>query len=147
MIRALLVAALLMVPFTASAAGLTGLWVGYYQYENNERVPMSVAIQSKEERFLGQMIEPQTFGDTLDVGMPAVISGKVEGASVSFDKAYFSELESLQPITLKDGAIPVHYTLTLSDDGQTMTGKWSLRGMTGTAVFKRITSRKVDEMR
>ncbi|MGB2337625.1 MAG: hypothetical protein ACPH5V_09950, partial [Alcanivorax sp.] len=137
---------LLLVSFNASAAGLTGLWVGYYSYADNHRVPMSVAIQSDGQQFIGQMIEPNTSKNPSDVGRPAIIFGTINGTAVMFDKAYFSDVESTNPVILKDDAKRVRYQLQTADNGRTLFGRWSVGGMSGRATFKRLSANIVDKL-
>ncbi len=137
---------LLLASFKTTAAGLTGLWVGYYSYTDNHRVPMSVAIQSDGQQFVGQMIEPNTSKNPYDVGRPAIILGTVNGTAVMFDKAYFSDVESTNPVMLKDDANRVRYELEATDNGQTLFGRWSVGGMSGRATFKRISANIVDKL-
>lgn len=146
MIRIAALLGLLLASFNTTAAGLTGLWVGYYSYTDNHRVPMSVAIQSDGQQFVGQMIEPNTSKNPSDVGRPAIISGNFDGGVVVFEKAYFSDVESTNPMTLKDGANMVRYKLNVSDNGQTLSGHWFIGDMSGRAKFKRISPNTVDKL-
>jgi hypothetical protein len=138
---------LLLVSSNIAAAGLSGLWVGYYSYGGNARVPMSVVIQSDGPMLIGQMIEPQTSGETLDIGRPAIIFGELDGNRVVFDKAYFSDLKSITPIRLKEGAQPVEYKMVVSQQGQAMSGQWFIGEAFGEASFKRVTPETVDRLR
>ncbi|MQX52210.1 hypothetical protein [Alcanivorax sediminis] len=138
---------LLLIPFHVMADGLTGLWVGYYSYSESSRVPMSMVIQSNGEEFFGQMIEPQTRGENIEVGRPSAVVGDINEYSVIFDKTYYSDLESLQPFKLKEGARSVNYMLDLSADSNTMTGSWYIGNISGGAVFKRVTPGSVDSLR
>ena len=63
-----------------------------------------------------------------------------------FDKAYFSDVESTNPVMLKDGANRVRYKLEASDNGQTLFGHWSIADMSGRATFKRMSATIVDKL-
>ncbi len=146
MLRIAALLGLLLASSNTTAAGLTGLWVGYYSYTDNHRVPMSVAIQSDGQQFVGQMIEPNTSKNPSDVGRPAIIFGTINGTAVVFDKAYFSDVESTNPVMLKDDAKRVRYKLEAIDNGQTLFGRWSVGGMSGRATFKRMSANIVDKL-
>ena len=107
---------------------------------------MSVAIQSAGQQFVGQMIEPNTSATPSDVGRPAIISGDIDGDVVVFDKAYFSDVESTNPMTLEDGANKVRYKLNVSDNGQTLSGHWFIGDMSGRAKFKRMSPSTIDKL-
>lgn len=137
---------LLLLPGSALAS-LDGLWVGYYAYPNGERVPMSVVLYQVGEQFVGEMIEPQMSADVLDIGRRAMVAGSRDGAAVKFDKAYYANIESVNPFKVRNEAALVSYRLILSDDGQELFGKWFVGELSGTASFKRVTPAKVDQIR
>ncbi len=107
---------------------------------------MSGAIQSDGQQFGGKMFEPVTSKKPSDVGRPAIIFGTINGTAVVFDKAYFSDVESTNPVMLKDDAKRVRYKLEAIDNGQTLIGRWSVGGMSGRATFKRMSANIVDKL-
>ncbi|MDX1444236.1 MAG: hypothetical protein R3270_10780 [Gammaproteobacteria bacterium] len=130
-----------------AAAELTGLWVGYYAYPSGERVPMSMVLQAGEIDFIGEMIEPQTTGESLDVGQRSILAGARKDRVVEFEKAYYKDVVSMEPFRLREGASVVRYELMLSGNGNELFGKWFIGDMSGAASFKRVTPETVDRLR
>lgn len=129
-----------------SAASLTGLWVGYYSYDNGDRVPMSMVLQQAGVSIYGNMIEPQTFGDAVDVGKQAIVVGELEQDIVVFEKAYASDIANWDTLEMKPGSSVITYRLVLSPDGKQMSGNWQIGNVSGRATFKRVTPGVVDRI-
>lgn len=118
----------LLLPSLAQAADLTGLWVGYYAYETDQRIETAMVLQQLGDDVGGMMIERQTFGDEIVPGLPAELAGFVDEEGLYFEKYYFHQSED---------APGVEYELTLSADGNVLSGHWYLGEMEGTAYFRR----------
>lgn len=126
------------------AEGLAGLWVGYYAYDpanGGARVECSMVLEQIDEEFGGLMIERQTFGDGLYPSLPSSIFGSNDGYAIRFEKIYMHQIE-MNP----DQATPVIYTLSLSPNGNMLSGYWSIGDMSGTAMFKRVTPQTADKI-
>lgn len=131
---------LLLLAPVAQAANLAGLWVGYYAYDpavNPARVECAVVFEQIGTEIGGTMIERQTFGDSLNPGMPAGAGGIVDGNNVLFEKYYYDD---------DDDAPVVVYTMQLSPDGNTMTGFWRIGEASGTAFLRRVTGHSADRI-
>ncbi len=122
-----------------SAGSLTGLWVGYYSYDTGDRVPMSMVLQQAGVSIYGNMIEPQTFGDEVDVGKQAIVVGELEQDIVAFEKVYGSDIVNWDTFEMKPGSSVIIYRLVLSPDGNQMSGNWQIGNVSGRATFKRVT--------
>lgn len=128
----------------AHAEGLAGLWVGYYAYDpanGGARVECSMVLEQIDEEFGGLMIERQTFGDELYPSLPSSIIGWDDDKGIRFEKYYVHENEK-NP----GNAAPVIYTLTLSPNGNMLSGYWSIGGLSGKAMFKRVTPQTADRI-
>ena len=135
--RALVILFLLLSPSLATAADVAGLWVGYYAYEPGaavERVECAMVLEQLRDEIGGTMIERQTFGDELLPGLPAFVLGAINGNQLSFDKRYAHE---------DDDAATVVYRMTISADGNTFSGSWTVGDIQGTAYFRRVTAASV----
>lgn len=134
--RRLVFSLCLSLPMLAHAADVRGLWVGYYAYEPGtaaiERVESAMVLEQIDTEVGGSMIERQTFGEELFPGLPSdLINGVMEGGALVFDKYYVHD---------EDGTAYVTYKLSLSPDGNVLSGFWSLGEMHGTALFRRVTA-------
>jgi hypothetical protein len=132
--RLVLSACLLLFSPLATAANLAGLWVGYYAYdpgENPERVECAVVLEQIGSRVGGSMIERQTFGEMLFPGLPSDVMGEIENNTLTFHKLYVHESEDDPPVS---------YRLSISPDGNVLSGFWSIGDMQGTATFRRVTA-------
>lgn len=130
--RFVMMACLLCLPLVSQAADLNGLWVGYYRYDANQQaVECTMVLTHKSDgEIAGAMVEPQTFGDTIEPGMPSDIVGVLCGANLQFEKYYFHEDEHAEPVI---------YKLTVSADGNMLSGSWKIGSVTGMAQFRRVT--------
>lgn len=128
-------------PMLVHAADVRGLWVGYYAYEPGaaiERVECAMVLEQVETNVAGTMIERQTFGELLFPGLPSnLLDGMMEGNALVFDKYYVHDEERTEYVT---------YELSLSPDGNVLSGFWSLGEMHGTALFRRVTATSVDRI-
>lgn len=132
--RPFLILVLLLSSSIASAADVAGLWVGYYAYEPGapvERVECAMVLEQLDSDVDGLMIERQTFGDELLPGLPSEMFGELDGNRLNLEKYYFHDEED---------APGVVYHLSLSADGNTLTGSWNVSGIQGTAYFRRVTA-------
>ena len=129
-----------------SAASLTGLWVGYYAYQNGDRVPVSIVFEQLGNDVIGTMIEPQTFGESLDIGKQAIVAGVIGDEVLEFEKAYASDIANWKTFELKPGSSYINYRLVLSSDGHEMSGTWAIGDLSGRASLKRVTPGVVDRL-
>ncbi|HEX6928726.1 MAG TPA: hypothetical protein VF267_05730 [Gammaproteobacteria bacterium] len=130
----------LLLPSLAAAADVAGLWVGYYAYPPGspvERVPCALVLELMEGEVDGTMIERQTFGDLFIPGLPSQVIGVLEERTLRLEKYYFHADE-------QDPA--VDYELTLSPDGNVLSGYWSIGELSGTAFFRRVTAESADRI-
>ncbi|MBM95939.1 MAG: hypothetical protein CMI09_08860 [Oceanospirillaceae bacterium] len=83
------------------------------------------------------MLEKQTFGSEPSIGLSANLSGTANGDLVSVTKTY-------------DGSggqtHSVNYVFTLDEEGEILHGIWSLNGMSGRVVFRRVTPQIFSEI-
>ena len=110
---------------------LTGTWHGIYSYPGDEGppTPFLAIILDRAGSITGTIVEPDQFygQGTLD----AAIAGVRAGTSVDFIKTYNDSLSGYDN--------PVDYVGRLSDDGQTVSGIWSLLDRDGSFEMERET--------
>ena len=103
---------------------LTGEWSGQVSYPSRlgPTTPFLAHLRDDGGRLTGTIIEPDVFfgGPTLE----ASLSGTRQGTSVDFTKMY-------GPAAPPDFANPVDYVGSLSADGNTVSGVWSLLDLDG----------------
>ncbi len=139
--RHLLLLCLLFLPSLLHAADFRGLWAGYYAYEPGtsavERVECAMVLEQINAEVGGVMIERQTFGDSLLPGLPSNVLGTVSASGIVFEKLYFHD---------GDDATTVIYELSVSPDGNTLSGFWRLGEVHGTAFFRRVTAASAERI-
>jgi hypothetical protein len=102
-----------------SAAGLSGVWVGYYGYDADpNKVEFQMKLRPAGSGFSGASVEDNTFGDPSVLFLTANISGSLgAGRAVIFTKTY-------------DGtggqSHSVQYNGVLSASGKCISGKWRI---------------------
>lgn len=134
-------------PMNAAASGqLSGLWVGYYTYENGDRIEFSVVFDQHNELVIGTMIEPQTFGETYELGLPAGIIGNLKDGLLQFDKYYGKDIADPATMKLRPGARSIRYRLVLSAGGNVLSGSWNIGDVSGTATIRRVTPGNIDRI-
>jgi len=103
---------------------LSGLWMGRYAYPlgAGPTTPFLARLEDEGGALSGTIIEPNTIGGSSD-SLEAVLSGSRVGSAVDFTKVYDGA---------SDAAHAVDYVGRLSDDGNTITGVWSLEQLDGT---------------
>lgn len=115
---------------TAETLDLTGAWDGVYHYKDvpdaGPSTPFLATIKETNGAFTGTVIEPHEFKEGT---VSAIIHGRRRGRDVSYAKDYETDDEDYQAT--------VQYTGTLSDDGQIMTGAWSIEHWSGTFEMSR----------
>ena len=111
------------------ALNLTGQWSGEFAYPGNlgPTTPFLAVIQEESGHLSGSIIEPDIVSGGPSV--TATIAGLRTGTSVDFTKAYPSE-----PYGYEN---PVDYVGSLSGDGNTVTGVWSLLEWDGKFEMRR----------
>ncbi len=119
------------------ASNLTGHWSGEFAYPRNEgpTTPFLATIQDDGGRLGGTIIEPNivTGGSTI----VAHIVGLKHGSSVDFTKSY----GALPPFGYET---PVDYVGSVSTDGNTVTGVWSLLDLDGSFEMRREVAAEED---
>jgi hypothetical protein len=104
------------------SANIGGLWMGSYSYPlGRGSVSFLARIEDHEGALSGTIIEPNTMGSSSD-SLEAILSGSRQGNAVDFTKAYDGA---------SDAAHAVDYVGRLSDDGNSITGVWSLADADG----------------
>ncbi|MFE4105269.1 hypothetical protein [Almyronema epifaneia] len=95
-------------------ANLSGAWLGTY-WQANLPTRFEATLLQGGNSLSGRILDDGPLGE-------AQVSGEVVGRSVQFFKRYLTQANA-----------PIHYSGTLSDDGNTIRGQWAIRGFdTGT---------------
>ena len=108
---------------------MTGMWEGVYAYPAYEgpTTPFVARIEEENGALRGSIMEPNTIGWSSEE-LEAILRGTREGAAVDFIKTYDGS---------SDAAHDVDYVGKLSDDGNLVTGVWSLAELDGTFEMRR----------
>jgi hypothetical protein len=108
---------------------MTGLWEGTYAYPayRGPTTPFVARIEEVDGALTGTIMEPNTMGWSSEE-LEAVLNGARNGRSVDFTKAYDGS---------SDAAHAVDYVGQLSDDGNLVTGVWSLAELDGPFEMRR----------
>ena len=108
---------------------MTGLWEGTFAYPayRGPTTPFVARIEEVDGALTGTIMEPNTMGWSTEE-LEAVLNGARNGRSVDFTKAYDGS---------SDAAHAVDYVGQLSDDGNLVTGVWSLAEIDGTFEMRR----------
>lgn len=98
---------------------LTGIWDGLYRYKDvpdaAPATPFLATIKETSGAFTGTVLEPHEFDD-LTIG--ATIHGRRDMCDSQFAKDYETDDEYYRET--------VQYRGTLSEDGEMITGEWSI---------------------
>jgi len=108
---------------------MTGLWHGTFAYPAFQRptTPFVAQISDDDGVLSGTIMEPNTIGWSSEE-LNAVLAGNRLGEAVDFIKTYDGS---------GDAAHSVDYVGRLSDDGNSVTGVWSLCDLDGTFEMHR----------
>jgi hypothetical protein len=108
---------------------LSGLWLGSFSYPAGlgPTTPFLARLVDEAGVLGGNTIEPNTMGSGSEQ-LEALISGSRSGNAVDFTKMYDGT---------SDAAHAVDYVGRLSDDGNTVSGVWSLARMDGSFEMHR----------
>jgi hypothetical protein len=108
---------------------ISGLWLGSFSYPValGPTTPFLARIEDHDGSLAGSIIEPNTVGSS-STELEAVLSGSRAGHSVDFTKVYDGA---------SDAAHAVDYAGRLSEDGNSITGVWSLADIDGTFEMHR----------
>ena len=108
---------------------MTGLWEGTYAYPGFEgpTTPFVARIEDLDGVLSGSIIEPNTIGFASEE-LEAMLAGNREHRSIDFTKTYDGS---------SDAAHAVDYVGQLSEDGDSVTGVWSLGELDGTFEMHR----------
>ena len=109
---------------------ISGLWMGHYAYPSEQMgspTPFLARIDDAGGALSGTIIEPNTIGRSSD-SLEAVLSGSRTGSADEFTKVYDGA---------SDAAHADDYVGRLSNDGNTITGVWSLAEFDGSFEMHR----------
>ncbi len=108
---------------------MTGLWEGTYAYPAYEgpTTPFVAHVDDVDGVLSGSIIEPNTIGFASDE-LEALLAGSRTDRAVDFTKTYDGS---------SDAAHAVDYVGQLSEDGDRVTGVWSLGELDGTFEMHR----------
>ncbi len=111
---------------------MTGLWHGTFAYPHYQgpTTPFVARIEDSGGAITGTIMEPNTMGLSTDE-LEAFLRGMRQGQAVDFTKTYDGS---------SDAAHAVDYVGRLSNDGNSVTGVWSLKDMDGTFEMHRDAS-------
>lgn len=115
-----------------SALSLTGQWSGEFAYPRHlgPTTPFLAVIKEESGHFTGSIIEPDTVSGA--PSLMATIIGRRAGTAVDFTKIYLCASFGYEN--------PVDYVGRLSEDGNTVSGVWSLLEWDGTFEMRREAS-------
>ncbi|MDE1466150.1 hypothetical protein [Aurantiacibacter sp. D1-12] len=118
---------------------LSGQWDGTFAYPAKEgpATPFLATISQHDGRIAGTIIEPDLHSP--GASAEAAIVGIVSAGAVDFTKTYLKASRGY--------ANPVDYVGQLSDDGNRITGVWSLLHMNGTFEMTREAEAEIAEER
>ena len=107
----------------AEGMNLSGLWLGSFSYEAGmgPTTPFMARLADAGGSLSGETVEPNTVGFSAPT-LEAYIAGRRAGASVDFTKTYDGAA---------DCAHSVDYVGLLSEDGNKVSGVWSMDGHDG----------------
>lgn len=116
--------------------GIAGFWTGEYAYDDvtGLKVEFHAELSQKGTIMSGNSTEENTFGGQGGQILIAELFGKVSGESVDFTKSYTNGPAHQDKIL---------YQGTLSDDGNLISGKWTMLSMwTGSFKMTRAIEQK-----
>ena len=108
---------------------MTGMWEGTFAYPayQGPTTPFVARIAEESGVLGGTIMEPNTMGPSTDE-LEAVLTGSRDGRSIDFIKTYDGS---------SDAAHAIDYVGQLSEDGNLVTGVWSLAEFDGTFEMRR----------
>ena len=108
---------------TDAAPNLSGLWMGTFSYPpgGGPITPFMARLEDDAGQLSGTTIEPNTAGAS-SKELEALVRGNRHGRSVDFTKTYDGA---------SDAAHSVDYVGQVSEDGNRITGVWSLEDLDG----------------
>lgn len=117
-------------PSGDSQSNISGLWIGYYEYDKPQGQPegmFSAIIRDLGDKFLITFLEPKRSADEY-AQWAGNTTAKRQGQYIEFVKQYQSA----------ENKTEVEYNLTISHQGAIMSGTWSIDNNTyGRAFFYR----------
>jgi hypothetical protein len=121
---------------TQDRLNMTGLWHGTFAYPayQGPTTPFVARIQEEGGELTGTIMEPNTMGRASEE-LEAVLRGTRTEQAVDFIKTYDGA---------SDAAHAVDYVGRISDDGNSVTGVWSLAQWDGT--FEMIRDVSLEEV-
>ena len=122
----------------AAAANVGGLWMGSYSYPEGlgPTTPFLARIEDRDGALSGTIIEPNLQGYLGD-SVEAVIRGSRHGVQVDFTKVYDGAA---------DFAHAIDYVGRLSEDGNRISGVWSLEDLDGSfEMYREAVWEEVEE--
>lgn len=124
----------------SDAAGLSGLWSGWYAYDaGGDRVPFTALIEEAGEGFSGTTLEPNTFAPEAGEDLAAEITGFRRGDLIDFIKTYLMERHpTAEPISYA-GKVDRAFTL--------IRGEWAIQAdwthVTGDFELSRVSANQL----
>lgn len=131
----------------AGQVDLTGRWTGVYFYpldaefnphDDLPPTPFTAELTDRGGTVTGTTCEPDTLDGPDQPDIPAILEGRHDGEVLTFTK--FPEGGGHDD--------PIDYTGLISDDGDTVTGRWSIHGdWSGTfRMQRRVVSETVSQV-
>ena len=107
----------------AERINLSGLWLGSYSYPGGigPTTPFMAKLVDAGGSLSGEIVEPNTMGTSAET-LEAFLVGTREGSAVDFTKTYDGTGDVFNSID---------YVGRLSDDGNRVTGVWSMEDLDG----------------
>ena len=113
---------------------LSGSWQGVYRYSWGQTVSFLAQLTDSGGVLAGDTVEPKGAGFAFRT---ATLAGERRGTRIRFTKVY------CQPSL--GHRWPVHYSGLLSDDGNTILGRWLVQGVMGTFGMHRDTAAEEEQ--
>lgn len=116
-----------MAEISRRSKNLSGSWEGVYRYSWGQTVSFLGQLSDAGGEVTGDTVEPMGAGGFSF--RTASLAGERSGTRVRFIKTY------LQPSS--NHRWPIQYSGLLSDDGNTILGRWLVQGVVGTFAMHR----------
>lgn len=116
-----------MAEIARGSKSLSGSWQGVYRYSWGQTVSFLAQLSDASDEITGDTVEPM--GASGFSFRTASLAGERSGTRVRFIKKYF------QPSL--NHRWPIQYSGLLSDEGNTILGRWLVQGVVGTFAMHR----------
>lgn len=118
-----------------SGGPLSGYWTGVFSYDqaDDAPTPFNAVLTQRGERLTGEIIEPNTFVETVDRELFSSLTGVAYGPDIAFVKTY-------EP--LPGAGHKVAYRGAVVDEATRIEGEWRYEARwTGRFVMNRLVDR------